>query len=215
MLLIESAGSTLSLISEPAKVTQPCLDGKSRRASTMEVKEPGIPSVISLDRQQDRGKQPRCAAWHSLPRFLLCKKCCYLVISKALERGKVYKWGTAMASGLGPTLVCKKTSDLLVHVFPQVISLKTNVLSESFSILMSKRNSHLWKEGKFRASKSTFTLKPDNPSSIPDPMIGENQLSEIVLWLPHSHGGTHTLCPAHHIHTEMIKCVCGKFCSST
>ncbi|XP_027257122.1 ciliogenesis and planar polarity effector 1 isoform X4 [Cricetulus griseus] len=50
----ESAGSTLSLISEPAKVTQPCLDGKSRRASTMEVKEPGIPSVISLDRQQDR-----------------------------------------------------------------------------------------------------------------------------------------------------------------
>ncbi|CAH6787350.1 Cplane1 [Phodopus roborovskii] len=50
----ESASSDLGLISEPAEVSQPCLDGKSWRASTVEVKEPGIPSVMPPHRQQDR-----------------------------------------------------------------------------------------------------------------------------------------------------------------
>ncbi|XP_036063387.1 LOW QUALITY PROTEIN: ciliogenesis and planar polarity effector 1 [Onychomys torridus] len=50
----ESASSTLGLISEPAKMTQSCLDEKSCRASVMEVKEPGIPSVMPPDRQQER-----------------------------------------------------------------------------------------------------------------------------------------------------------------
>ncbi|XP_076407922.1 ciliogenesis and planar polarity effector 1 isoform X2 [Peromyscus maniculatus bairdii] len=50
----ESASSTLGLISEPAKMTQSCLDEKSCRASVMEVKEPGISSVMPSDRQQDR-----------------------------------------------------------------------------------------------------------------------------------------------------------------
>ncbi|KAL1783219.1 putative protein C5orf42-like isoform X1 [Sigmodon hispidus] len=46
----ESASSTPGLISEPAKVTQSCLDGES----AIEMKEPGIPSVMPSDRQQDR-----------------------------------------------------------------------------------------------------------------------------------------------------------------
>ncbi|XP_052599126.1 ciliogenesis and planar polarity effector 1 isoform X4 [Peromyscus californicus insignis] len=50
----ESASSTLGLISEPAKMTLSCLDEKSCRASVMEVKEPGIFSVMPSDRQQDR-----------------------------------------------------------------------------------------------------------------------------------------------------------------
>lgn len=141
----------------------------------------------------------------SLDSCYVRKKYCYLIIPKALEREmfKVYKWSTAMAPSLGPTVVCKKTSGLLVHIFPQLIRLKINILSESFSILMFKRNSHLWKEGKFRASKSTHAVKPDSPSSIPDPMIGgENQLPKIVLWPPHIYSGTHTVCPTHHIHTQ-------------
>lgn len=45
-----------------------------------------------------------------------------------------------MAPSLGPTVVSKKASDLLVHVFPQVIRLKINVLSESF-LIFEKENS--------------------------------------------------------------------------
>ncbi|XP_038959459.1 ciliogenesis and planar polarity effector 1 isoform X11 [Rattus norvegicus] len=48
----ESAGSTLGLISEPAKMTQSCQDGESWRKSVMEAKEPEILSVMPSDRQQ-------------------------------------------------------------------------------------------------------------------------------------------------------------------
>ncbi|CAO2592407.1 Ciliogenesis and planar polarity effector 1 [Lemmus lemmus] len=50
----ESASSTLGLISEPAKGTESSLDGKNWKASVVDVKEPGILSVILSDRQQDR-----------------------------------------------------------------------------------------------------------------------------------------------------------------
>uniref|UniRef100_A0A8C6R562 Ciliogenesis and planar polarity effector 1 n=1 Tax=Nannospalax galili TaxID=1026970 RepID=A0A8C6R562_NANGA len=50
----ESSSPSLSLVSEPAKVTQSCLDGKSWRAGVTEVKEPGIHAVIPPDRQQGR-----------------------------------------------------------------------------------------------------------------------------------------------------------------
>lgn len=71
MLLTESASSTLGLISEPAKGTESSLDGKNLKANVVDVNEPGILSVIPSDRQQDRGKQPACTAWLSLPRSLL------------------------------------------------------------------------------------------------------------------------------------------------
>lgn len=58
MFLTESASSTLGLISEPAKGTKSSLDGNNWKANVVDVKEPGILSVIPSDRQQDRGKQP-------------------------------------------------------------------------------------------------------------------------------------------------------------
>ncbi|XP_041487205.1 ciliogenesis and planar polarity effector 1 [Microtus oregoni] len=42
------------LISEPAKGTESSLDGKNLKANVVDVKEPGILSVIPSDRQQDR-----------------------------------------------------------------------------------------------------------------------------------------------------------------
>ncbi|KAK7810657.1 hypothetical protein U0070_012783 [Myodes glareolus] len=50
----ESASSTLGLISEPAKGTKSSLDGNNWKANVVDVKEPGILSVIPSDRQQDR-----------------------------------------------------------------------------------------------------------------------------------------------------------------
>ncbi|XP_031215678.1 ciliogenesis and planar polarity effector 1 isoform X2 [Mastomys coucha] len=49
----ESASSTLGLISEPAKMTQSCQSGESWRKSAIKAEEPGVPSVMPSERQQD------------------------------------------------------------------------------------------------------------------------------------------------------------------
>ncbi|XP_026362617.3 ciliogenesis and planar polarity effector 1 isoform X3 [Ursus arctos] len=50
----ESANSTMDLFFKPAKVSPSCLDGGSWRASSTEVKEPGITSPIPSEIQQDK-----------------------------------------------------------------------------------------------------------------------------------------------------------------
>ncbi|XP_034512896.1 ciliogenesis and planar polarity effector 1 isoform X6 [Ailuropoda melanoleuca] len=50
----ESANSSMDLFFKPAKVSPSCLDGRSWRASSTEVKEPGITSPIPSEIQQDK-----------------------------------------------------------------------------------------------------------------------------------------------------------------
>ncbi|ELW53479.1 Nuclear pore complex protein Nup155 [Tupaia chinensis] len=50
----DSDNSAMNLFSKPAKVTASCLEGKSWRAGSMELKEPSITSPVPSDIQQDR-----------------------------------------------------------------------------------------------------------------------------------------------------------------
>ena len=58
IFLIESASSAVDLLFTAAEVSPSCLDGRSWRAGSTEVAEPGVTPPTSSDRDREEGEVP-------------------------------------------------------------------------------------------------------------------------------------------------------------